>query len=211
MAADRSAMNGRGLGLTVAGQPQPERADAARNRKRIIDAAQRIVRSGGVEALYMEEVAQAAGVGVGTVYRRFGDRAGLAYALLDEREVELQQAFLAGPPPLGFGAPPVERIKAFLHALLDRLQEQSALLLVAETNSPHARYVSGAYRVHHAHLAGLVEQVRPGSDARYLADALLAPIGACLVTYQQDVTGMSLDRIKSGLDDLVDAISKPEN
>jgi len=46
----------------------------------------------------------AAGVGKGTLIPRFGDRAGLAVALLDERERELQERILSGRPPLGPGA-----------------------------------------------------------------------------------------------------------
>lgn len=183
-----------------------ERADAARNRRRIMDAAQGMVRAHGVESLSMEDVAQSAGVGVGTVYRRFGDRAGLAYALLDEREREFQEAFLSGPPPLGPGAASAERIRAFLDALLDRVDEQSALLLVAETNSAHARYLSGAYGAHRAHLVELLRSARPQGDSQVLADALLAPLGSVLITYQQEVAGIPLERIRAGVDELVTSL-----
>jgi len=47
----------------------------------------------------MDAVASAAGVGKGTVFRRFGDRAGLTVALLDDYMLEFQDAFLSGPPP----------------------------------------------------------------------------------------------------------------
>lgn len=192
--------------LPLVGQPATERADAARNRRKIMDAAAHIVATSGVDRLSMEEVAQAAGVGVGTLYRRFGDRAGLAYALLDDRERELQTAFMTGPPPLGPGAEPLERIRAFLHALLDRVNAQPALLLMAETNTPSARY-AGAYAVHHAHLAGLIADLQPDADAQYLADVLLAPLAASVITYQTEVGGMSVERIKAGIDDLIALIS----
>ena len=61
----------------------------------------------------MEDVACKAGVGTGTLYRRFGDRAGLALALLDEQTREFQNELIAGPPPLGPGAPASERLRAF--------------------------------------------------------------------------------------------------
>ncbi|MBM7773185.1 AcrR family transcriptional regulator [Actinokineospora baliensis] len=195
-------------GLPVLGLPPTERADAARNRRKILDAAAHIVATAGVDGLSMEEVAQRAGVGIGTVYRRFGDRAGLAYALLDERERELQTAFLTGPPPLGPGAPPLERIKAFLHALHDRVEAQPDLLTVAEMNSPHARYTGGAYAVHHTHLVTLLTQAHPACDAHYLADALLAPLAASMITYQH-TRGMSSKRIKAGLDELLAGLAKP--
>ena len=90
-----------------------ERADAARNRQRILDAAGALVAEQGIEAVSMDDVARAACVGTGTLYRRFGDRAGLAFALLDEQTRDFQNALLSGPPPLGPGAPARERLKAF--------------------------------------------------------------------------------------------------
>ena len=69
-----------------------ERADAARNRQRILDAAGELVAECGIEGVSMEDVAKAACVGTGTLYRRFGDRAGLAFALLDEQTRDFQNA-----------------------------------------------------------------------------------------------------------------------
>jgi AcrR family transcriptional regulator len=184
--------------------PQPaERADAARNRQRILDAAARLVADRGPASLSMDEVAAAAGVGVGTVYRRFTDRAGLAQALLDSQEQQFQTAFLHGPPPLGPGAPPGERIRAFLHAYVDRLAEQAPVLAVAEAHPPAARFASGAYAVHRRHLAALVARERPEADAEYLAEALLAPLAAVTFLHHHRDRGMSVDRIKAGLDDLL--------
>lgn len=189
--------------LPISGQPPAERADAARNRRKILAAAAGIVAAEGVEGLALDDVARAAGVGVGTVYRRFGDRAGLIFALLDERESEFQAAFVSGPPPLGPGAPPVERIRAFLHALVDRVEDQTDLLLVAETSSPGARYRSGTYSLHHTHLVTLLAQLKPDADTHYLADALLAPLAANLLSYQRRVLGITVERIKAGLDELL--------
>src|SRR3954464_977924 len=90
-----------------------ERADAARNRLRILSAAADLVGERGIEHVSMEDVARAACVGTGTLYRRFGDRAGLALALLDEHTREFQDALISGPPPLGPGAPAPERLRAF--------------------------------------------------------------------------------------------------
>ena len=78
-----------------------ERADARRNRLAVLCAAERLFAAHGVGNVSMEAVAAAAGVGKGTLFRRFGDRAGLARALLDESERRLQDGFLHGPPPLG--------------------------------------------------------------------------------------------------------------
>ncbi|WP_323373510.1 TetR/AcrR family transcriptional regulator [Plantactinospora alkalitolerans] len=189
--------------LSIAGQPGIERADAARNRRKMLDAAARIVATEGVKALALDEVARAAGVGTGTAYRRFGDRAGLIFALLDEEEASFQAAFLQGPPPLGPGASAAERIHAFLHALVDRVEAQLEMLLVAETSSPVARYRSGPYMVYHTHLASLLGEARPNVDPHYVAAALLAPVSATLISYQLRERGLGTDVLKSGLDDLL--------
>ncbi len=192
--------------LPVADAPRRERADADRNRRRILDAATRLLAERGIDGLAMDEVAAAAAVGVGTLYRRFGNRAGLAYALLDERERAFQAAFLAGPPPLGPGAPATDRIRAFLHAYVDYLESAVDLLAMGETAGPGARYRSAAYRLHQTHLASLLRQVAPRTDADYLADALLAPLLADLYRHQRRERQMDPARIKAGLDTLISGL-----
>ncbi|WP_345180660.1 helix-turn-helix domain-containing protein [Actinomadura verrucosospora] len=195
--------------LPVVGRPPSERADATHNRRRILRAAAEMIATRGPEAVSMDEVARAAGVGVGTVYRRFGDRARLVYAVIDDLERDFQAAFIQGPPPLGPGAAPAERVRAFLHALADRTEAQADLLLMAEADPPEARFREGSYMLYHRHLAMLLREIRPGADAAYLADALLAPLAANLFLYQRRTRGMPLDRIKAGLDTLAEDLTAP--
>ena len=101
--------------------PPRERADAARNRRRILDAAAALFAELGVDGVSLDAVAAAAGVGKGTVFRRFGDKSGLAAALLDERERELQAALLSGPPPLGSGCA-ARRARRRIHPRLPGLR-----------------------------------------------------------------------------------------
>jgi AcrR family transcriptional regulator len=160
------------------GTPRSERADAARNRARILDAAERLFREHGVASVSMDQIAQAAKVGKGTLFRRFGDKAGLAVALLDSRERDLQAAILSGLPPLGPGAAPADRLVAFLAAYADFLDAHLDLVHMSETARPGARYRIGAYRLWHRHVAVLLAEARPDLDADYLAHALLAPLAA---------------------------------
>lgn len=161
----------------------------------------------GAEELSLDEVAREAGLGVGTVYRRFGDRTGLIFALLDEQERRFQSAFFAGPPPLGPGAPACERIIAFLHALVDRVVAQQGLFLLLEKGKKTTAF-SGPYRVHHIHVAALLGEACPHANAPYLADALLAPINACLIAFQREERGMTIDEIKAGLTALATAVTR---
>ncbi|MBO4274283.1 helix-turn-helix domain-containing protein [Microbispora triticiradicis] len=184
--------------------PPRERADAARNRRRVQEAAAKLFREHGVEAVSMDAVAAEAGVGKGTLFRRFGDKSGLVAALLDDKERDLQERILSGPPPLGPGAPAGDRVRAFVAAYTDYLFEYLDLLRVSETASPGARYRIGAYRFWHRHLAILLAEARPGADAGYLAHALLAPLAA------EHVTAVLREcdpaRVAAGLAGLADAL-----
>src|SRR5690242_16928973 len=110
--------------------PPRERADAARNRAAVLAAAASLFAEHGVQAVSMDMVAAAAGVGKGTLFRRFGDKAGLAVALLDDQERALQEAILFGPAPLGpnGAATPAERLQSFVDAYLDYLLAHLALV-----------------------------------------------------------------------------------
>ncbi|HWT24390.1 MAG TPA: helix-turn-helix domain-containing protein [Solirubrobacteraceae bacterium] len=164
--------------LPLLDTPRPERADAARNRRRVLDAAAALFAERGVDGVAMEKVARAAGVGKGTLFRRFGDRQGLLVALLDDAERRLQDALLRGPPPLGPGAPAEERLLAFLHGLVELLEERGDIVRASERSSPGARLRTAAYAGWHLHVAVLLGELRPDADAAALAHVLLAPLAA---------------------------------
>lgn len=154
-----------------------ERADAARNRLRVLEAAERLFGERGVAGVTMDDVAAAAGVGKGTLYRRFTDKGGLAVALLDQRERELQASMLAGPPPLGPGAPPVERLEAFVAAYLVLVDRQLDLVLMSQTSAPGARLRTGAHAFWRRHCA-LLLRCAGAEDHELRADLLLAGLAA---------------------------------
>lgn len=184
----------------------PERADAARNRLRILSAAERLFSERGVRCTSMDAIAAEAGVGKGTLFRRFGDRASLALAILDRSERALQDAILRGPPPLGPGAPPCRRLTAFGCAMLDRLEAHSGLLLDAELAGAGGSMRSQPYAVHWLHVHTLIEQARPASDLDYHADVLVAALSAQTFIHQRRVRQMQLTRLKAGYEDLVNQI-----
>ncbi|PTR31782.1 TetR family transcriptional regulator [Rhodococcus sp. OK519] len=185
----------------------PERCDAARNRKLLLDAAARLVAERGVDAVTMEAVAAQAGVGKGTVFRRFGSRPGLMNALLDHTERELQNAFMFGPAPLGPGAPPLVRLIAFGRARLDMVTVQGDVLRAAE-GSPEFRYSGPARAVSLRHLVTLLENAGVDGDTELLAVALLSALEAGLVLHQIRVLGMPPERIADSWEDLARRITR---
>jgi AcrR family transcriptional regulator len=184
-----------------------ERADAARNRSAILCAAARLVGERGVDCVTMDDVACAAGVGKGTLFRRFGDRIGLLRALLDERERVFQEDFIRGAPPLGPGAPARERLIAFGQRLLEEIDARGDLLLAAESGAPGERLLHSVYAANRAHVAALLRELFPPADTDYLADVLLGALTAEIVLYQRRVLGMSLQRLKDGWLQLLDCLT----
>jgi AcrR family transcriptional regulator len=178
-----------------------ERADAARNRGRILASASRLFSERGPDCVSIDEVADAAGVGKGTVFRRFGSRAALLLAVLGERERRFQEDLIRGGPPLGPGAPPRERLVAFGEALLDLLEQHAALLAAAEVGAE--RLLSAPYGANRLHLTLLLREADPRCDAELLADYLLGAISAQQFIYLRELRGVPLERLKEAWADLV--------
>ena len=183
-----------------------ERSDAARNRLAILAAAEGLVAERGVGSVTMDAVACAAGVGKGTLFRRFADRSGLLRALLDERERAFQDDFIRGPAPLGPGAAPRERLVAFGERLLDLTEIQGELLAAAESGAPGRRLRHTVYAAYRAHVSLLLQQMAAAHDIDYITDVLLAALAADLVLHQRRVLQMSLQRLKDGWRELVHAL-----
>jgi AcrR family transcriptional regulator len=173
----------------------PERADAARNRAKILAAAEELFTARGAAEVTMEDIARAAGVGRGTLYRRYPDRSSIAVALLDEHERRLQEQLLRGDPPLGPGAPPSARLAAFYEAMVELLERHAPLVLGAEVG--HSRFKTGAYGFWRTHVRVLAEAAG-APDPDVLADVLLAPLAPELFLHQTS-RGMPTERITAAL------------
>jgi AcrR family transcriptional regulator len=183
-------------------EPEPvvERADAARNRARVLAAAERLFAARDARQVTMDEIARAAGVGRATLYRRYPDPASIAVALLDEHERALQEKVLRGGPPLGPGAAPADRLAAFAEALARLLEDHLHLALGAETGA--LRYRTGAYRFWRTHVRLLLTEAHvPDPDA--LADMVLAPLDPEVYRFQRHELGMPAERLTAALTWLV--------
>ncbi|NPC95616.1 TetR/AcrR family transcriptional regulator [Nocardioides sp. zg-DK7169] len=189
--------------LPLLGSAPAERSDAARNRERLLAAAHRLIREDGPEHLTMEALATAAGVGKGTVFRRFGSRGGLMAAVLDFSEAEWQASVIAGPPPLGPGAPPWDRLVAFGRSRLQRVLEAADLIQAADFSNARSAAVHSFTALHVRYL--LAELHTPG-DLPLLATALLAPLEEPVLHRQVTLEGIDVDRIHAAWVDLASRI-----
>jgi AcrR family transcriptional regulator len=186
-----------------------QRSEAARNEQRILDSTRRLLAQGGAGTVEMRDIARAAGVGVGTIYRRFGEKAALLAAVIDADERELQDALLGGPPPLGPGPPARERLQAFLAALAALTEDNLDVLLATDAASP-GRMSLGAYGAWRLHVIHLLAALRPDLSERdrgWYADVLLAPLDSQTYATQRRRFGMSAEAIAANLAALATALT----
>lgn len=179
------------------GEARPrERADAARNRARVLAAAERLFATADPRSVTMEDIARAAGVGRATLYRRYPDPGAVAVALLDEHERQLQERLIFGSPPLGPGEPPAVRLAAFYTAMVDLLDRHLHLALGAEIGS--SRFATGAYRFWRTHVRQLVRESGVGEPDAF-ADILMAPLAPDVYRFQRDEVGLDKAQIVGAL------------
>jgi AcrR family transcriptional regulator len=176
------------------------RADAARNAARILDACERLFSERGVENVSMDDIAAEAGVGKGTLFRRFGDRPGLARAVISERTRLFQEELIRGEPPLGPGEPPRDRLIAFVAGLAGLMERHGELMRIAEATMPDADAVYSFYRTH---VEMLVHEADPEADSEFIADVLLAMLTARVFLYMRIARELPLERIVEGWTDVV--------
>lgn len=192
--------------LPVLGQPATtprERADAIRNRERVLAAAADLFARSRADDVTMDAIAKVAGVGRATLYRRYPDVASIALALLDEHERDLQERILCGEPPLGPGAAPAERLAAFYAAMVDVLENHAHLALAAEIG--RSRFTPGAYGFWSTHVLVLLKESGTPEPAA-LVDILLSPLAPDVYLHQRQDLGRAPQQIAAALARLAQGI-----
>ncbi|MEV8124534.1 TetR family transcriptional regulator [Streptomyces sp. NPDC085944] len=183
------------------------RKDAARNREAVLAAADALfARCESPEDVTMAGIAAAAGVGKGTLFRGFGDRAGLLRALYEARLEPVRQAAETGPPPLGPATPPQERVPALLDAVLCFKLDNRRLALALEEDGSSSPYRAEHYERWHSLLRAVLEQIPGLTGSDFTAHALLAATRADLVEHLAGAEQVPRERLRSQLADFVTGV-----
>ncbi|GHB83810.1 TetR family transcriptional regulator [Streptomyces cirratus] len=175
-----------------------ERADAVRNREAVLTAADVLfAASSSPQSVSMDDIATAAGVGKGTLFRRFGDRAGLIGAVIAARLEPLQRA--AQRAQEAATSSPRQRVLDLLDAALRFKIENRNLMSAGEEAGLSSPYQAGHYGWWHETLRAALEQV-PGVQAPdFTAHALLAAIRADLIAHLIDHQQMTPEALRAAL------------
>lgn len=189
-----------------------ERCDAAENRKRILAVAKHLLAGDRLDERSTQEIARAAGVGQGTLYRRFADKGELCEALFaDDLEVfrERDDAHLDG----ALSTPALLRLEWLLTEKIRFVDAHLPLFLAAHEVAGARRY-DVFRKSHHTwtreRVVRLLEEAQASGEAQlqlgdvaFTADAVLASFAAPLLAYQRRELGArdrrSYRRICGGL------------
>ena len=187
-----------------------ERRDAAESRRRILDAAKSLFSERGVEVVSMYEIGREAGVGQGTLYRRYEHKGALCGAILHE---SAERFIMKVEDRLQNQDPALEQLE-YLLSRLTSFNEENASLLGAIRDAAGGARRPGMYRnpFYHRLKETVTKILRRGVergeipeslDVEYLSDAILAPLNIDLYLFQRCELGMEPERITSSLQNLL--------
>jgi AcrR family transcriptional regulator len=204
--------------LMVNAEPKRERRDAVENRERILETAVSLFAEQGVHTISMADIAKAAGVGKGTLYRRFANKGELCLALMDTQMRDFQNDSFARMQQSAIdGVPPLTQLTQFIDSLIYFTEAHAPLLCEVQREgmldglSDERAQLPHFWQ--HMTVSGLLKtavfnnQLSPTIDIEYTADALLAPLKADIFRFQRTVRGFSLERISAGLQQLIMGLS----
>ncbi len=187
--------------LLLPDDSRPTRADAVKNREKLLETAAALFDSEGVEAVSMTQIAQSAGVGKGTLYRHFSDKNEICQALLDADQRDLQDRTLsysrANPDPC-------EALRWFVGEVARFVDRNDDLLYAGAEAGSVSLIAYPAHQWWRQTIRGLLIRMNVAGDVDYMADTLYAMLDVNMIRFQRRGLGYDFDRILEGLNLLLD-------
>ncbi|MCL4255748.1 MAG: TetR/AcrR family transcriptional regulator [Anaerolineae bacterium] len=185
--------------------PNTPRADALRNHALLLETARDLFNQHGVDAVTMSQVAQAAGVGKGTLYRHFENKMALCFALLDRDQRELQEDTLRY---LRQNVAPYHQLRWFLEQAARFVIRNEALLSGFDVSPETVSLEHPAHFWWRQTIRMLLQKLAVTGDVDYLADTLYTLLHVDVIRFQRN-RGYSVQRILDGLMLVVDKFAPP--
>ncbi|NJL93417.1 MAG: TetR/AcrR family transcriptional regulator [Anaerolineae bacterium] len=179
-------------------EPGPTRADALQNRQLLLQTARRLFEELGVEQVSMTAVAQEAGVGKGTLYRHFENKAALCQALLDEEQRDLQTRTMHRLATLDDA---LDNLRWFLVEVVNYVERNRAFLCVQVPNEEVMLLGHPAHLWWRQTIYKLLQRINPLGDLSYMADVLYAMLDVHVLRFQRSTLGYNQQRIVAGLEE----------
>jgi len=187
--------------------PPPERRDAAEHRRHILDVARCLFNEYGVDDVSMHRIARAAGVGQGTLYRRYAHKGELCMALLVENMARVQEElrmYLVSCAPTTSARAQLDYVLSQHVAFNEENAPLLSAMLEASGNHRKAHYDNPFYLAMHETVETLLQRAvargeLPPLDTAYVADAILASLAIDLYIHQRTRQGYTPERIMGSI------------
>ena len=188
-----------------------ERSDAAANRRRILQTAEQLFAAHGVNEVNMADIAKAAKVGQGTLYRRFANKSELCLALLDTQMTDFQNSVLLKLGEMARAREPqLQQLAWFLDAMVYFHERHMPLICAAARDFPTVTMGRPAAWVWEQltvrgllqgalHAGEIRREIAIQLDLPVYADILLAPLQPGAFEMARNVDHYSLERISAGV------------
>jgi AcrR family transcriptional regulator len=189
--------------IIVLTETRPSRADAIKNRLLLLETARRLFENQGVDSVSMSAVAEAAGVGKGTLYRHFTNKTELCLGLLDSDQKALQENTLARLRTI---RDPYENMRWFLREVVLFVESHAAWLHVGALATGVSTLEHEAHGWWRMTIRGLLQQMNFNGDLDYTADVLYMMVNINTINFQRHALHYSLERVIEGLWATVDRL-----
>ena len=212
-----SSQNKSGQSHSVQGQEErwcdesdrrPERRDAAENRQRILTVTQQLFAEQGIENVTMSQIAKAAGIGQGTLYRRYGNKGELCIALLKSNFPQLRERIDRHLAEIATSMSKLEQLNSFLEQLIAAIEDKFPLLSAigdaAIGPQRGMQFHNPWYEWTHGTISKLLnEAIAQGEilplNAAFTADSLLATLSIDLYLFQRNDRKFTPEQILQGI------------
>ncbi len=186
--------------------PRPTRSDAVKNHALLLETAQQLFDQQGLENVSMSAIAEAAGVGKGTLYRHFKNKSDLAHALLDQDMQDLQERSLRRFQNQN---DPLVDLTWFLEQVLRFVDRNQPLLCIAAEHDLTAVLASPAHQWWRQTIRSLLSRISNVRDVDYMADVLYVMVDVRTIYFQQQSLGYDMGRIRDGLQITLSQLTNP--
>jgi AcrR family transcriptional regulator len=180
----------------------PTRSDAIRNRTLILDTARRLFAEQGVNAVPMSAIADAAGIGKGTLYRNFENKTQLCHALLDDDDRDMQDRTLQR---LRTVLDPLDNLRWFMTERLHFIDRNEPLLCASDPSAGEPLEHTANWWCRQT-IRGLIGQIDPPGDLDYFTDVLYVMLDVRVVGFQKRTLDYTTERIIEGLMTAIDRL-----
>ncbi|WP_057915935.1 TetR/AcrR family transcriptional regulator [Peribacillus muralis] len=177
-----------------------ERRDAAENRQRILDAALSLFEQNDVEQVSMNQIAKEAGIGPGTLYRRYSNKGELCLDLI-KGNLDLFFKEIKAYLEENYNEPPSKRLKEVMRIFLQFKEAKVQLLKGVEDATPKYKSIvtSPLYNQLHQIFVTLFEEINEKeflvTNSVFRTDMLLTACTSDSYLFQREVRGYSPEMI----------------